>query len=176
MKNINDIIFLITAFIILQYLSFKLASLIYIPYWCEVQYYILLLNCILSIILAYKFIKTSPTKNIFWKYSTYSIACVVISFTSYQVINSRLFDVKLNDQYPIKGSPVKFYKGTWQHFNMIGESIFIHKSIFPIVQEVEIVPHVIWDNLQFKQNDSLAIFQEGEWQLVYDIDKKVVVK
>lgn len=175
MKNINGLKFLITAFIILQYLSFKLASLIYIPYWCEVPYYILLLNCILSIILVRKFIKI-VLKIYLWRFFAYLTVGGVLSFTSYKVVDSRLFDVKLNDQYPIKGSSVTFYKGTWQHFDMIGESIFIRESIFPIVQEVEIVPHIIWDNLQFKQNDNLAIFQEGEWQLVYDIDKKVIVK
>lgn len=174
MKNIKIIAWVI-AFALLQFLCACLIDLKYTPSWKEFPNMVIILNWVLSFLLVIQLFKSIG--NIKWYFSTLIVISVVVILAIETLGNSlgSLFDISYSEIYKTQNPTITFYLGTWGFMDNSGESIYIENEIFPTMRELIQIP-LSPDSLKFEQKGQFVTFQKGDWNLVYDIDKKVITK
>ena len=174
MKGIKIVAWVI-AFALLQFLCDWLIDLKYTPSWKQFPDMVIILNWVLSFLIIIQLFKSIG--SIKWYFSTLIVVSVVAILTIETLGNSlgSLFDISYSEIYKTQNPTITFHLGTWGFIDDTGESIYIENDIFPTVRELTQIP-LSSDSLKFEQKGPLVTFQKGDWQLAYDIDKKVIVK
>jgi hypothetical protein len=175
MKSIK-IVTWILAFALLQFLCDWLIDLKYTPSWKQFPDMVIILNWVLSFLIVIQFFKSIG--SIKWYFSTLIALSVVVILATETLGNSlgSLFDdISYSEIYKTQNPTITFHIGTWGWMDDSGESIYIENEIFPTVRELTQIP-LSSDSLKFEQKGQLVTFQKGAWKLVYNIDKKIVVK
>ena len=174
MKGIKILVWII-AFALLQFLCGWLIDLKYTPSWKQFPDMVIILNWVMSFLIVIQLFKSMG--SIKWYFSTLIVLSVVVILTIETLGNSlgSLFDISYSEIYKTQNPTIAFHIGTWGFMDDSGESIYIENEIFPTVSELTQIP-LSSDSLKFEQKGQFATFQKGDWKLIYDIDKKVIVK
>ena len=174
MKGIKIVAWII-AFALLQFLCVWLIDLKYTPSWKQFPDMVIIPNWVLSFLIIIQLFKSIG--SIKWYFSTLIVISVVVILASVTLGNSlgSLFDISYSEIYKTQNPIITFHIGTWGWMDNSGESIYIENDIFPTVRELTQIP-LSSDSLKFEQKGQFATFQKGNWKLIYDIDKKAVVK